>query len=499
MFKKLLSLLSDVAVYGISNMLSQLIGFLLLPVYTRYLTPEDQGLIAMILAVTAFFAPLANTGIGSAIFRRFNREKDETERGRVLSTGLISITASSLVVLAVSLVFAEPIARLAVGDAGAVNLVRVGLISMAASAIGLAPMAVLRAQRRVKITALINVSKLLLSVACTIWMVVVLQWGVWGVLAGSLVADVVFMVILFTITSRFFRYGFHFDIWRQLLDFGLPLVPHQFQLLGLGLLGQYTVGHMLGMREAGLYSVAIKLSMPIAFVVNSVANAWTPFKYEIHANDEDPAAFFRTSFTYYFAGVVYLWVGVCLWGPEVVWLMTDRSFHDAAWLVPVVGLIPISQGLASMIGTGMEVSDNMRPYPLVSLAGLIVALVGVVYLVPRLGGAGAAIGSAAAWMTMGLALYYFSQQRFRIHYDWSTLALLAVFASAGAAVGYVSLEWPLVPRLALAVLVSLAFPLIEFGVLSRSSTERHRMRILWNKVARRRRTATGTDSAGEAA
>ena len=54
MFKKLLSLLSDVAVYGISGLLSQLIGFLLLPVYTNYLTPVDQGLITMVATVGAF-------------------------------------------------------------------------------------------------------------------------------------------------------------------------------------------------------------------------------------------------------------------------------------------------------------------------------------------------------------------------------------------------------------------------------------------------------------
>ncbi len=79
MFKKLLSLLSDVAVYGVSGLLSQIIGFLLLPVYTNYLAPDDQGLITMVVTVSAFFGPLGKLGIVNSVFRRFNFEKSEEE------------------------------------------------------------------------------------------------------------------------------------------------------------------------------------------------------------------------------------------------------------------------------------------------------------------------------------------------------------------------------------------------------------------------------------
>ena len=65
-------------------------------------------------------------------------------------------------------------------------------------------------------------------------------------------------------------------------------------------------------------------------------------------------------------------------------------------------------------------------------------------------------------------------------------------------VGYLGLRRPAAIRIPLAVVISLVFPLAEFAVLLRSSTERHRMRILWERVARRRQPSAAFESETEA-
>ena len=73
---------------------AKIIGFVLLPVYTRYLTEAEYGALAMFAFIALFFTPLSNLGMTNAIFRRFSLAKDEQERQRVLSTGLISIVTA---------------------------------------------------------------------------------------------------------------------------------------------------------------------------------------------------------------------------------------------------------------------------------------------------------------------------------------------------------------------------------------------------------------------
>lgn len=481
MFRKLLSLLSDVAVYGISSFLNQLIGFLLLPLYTRFLAPEQQGTLRQVLIITAFFTPLANLGMINAIFRRFNLDKTPEQRREVLSTGLCSVLVTSFSLLTVGLLAAPWLSRLAVGDDSAANLVRLNLVTMAAVSIGMVPFAILRADRRVKTAASINVAKMLVTVCVTIWLVVGLELGVWGVIVGTLTGELIMLAVQLVLTSRSFQLIANWATWKRLASYGLPMVPHQLQALLMSLLPTFAIGPLLGVDQVGIFDIATKFTAPIMFIVNSVQNAWVPYKFQIHAKDQNPAHFFRTAVTYYVAGVLYLWVGVSLWGPEMVWLMADPSYYSAAALIPILGLVPVAQGVYFMMGTGMELSDDTRPFPLVTLAGLITAVVSIFTFVPWLGSVGAAIASINSFIALTLVIFYFSQRRFPISYDWPTLASLFVAAVVAASTGYWALQLPAIQRLPLAIAISLVFPLVEFAILSRSTSEWERMQIVWSK------------------
>jgi O-antigen/teichoic acid export membrane protein len=387
-----------------------------------------------------------------------------------------------LVVLALGSALAGPISSLIVGDDRIAHLVRLTLLTAAATTIGTVPMAVLRAGRRVKTASLVNVAKLLVTVCSTIWLVVVQQWGVRGVVVGTLIGEVSLGVVLFAVTLGSLRFRPSLPTWKGMAAYGLPFMPHHLQGLAMTYFAQYWVGHTLGATDGGLYSIAIKMTMPVVFVVNAVQNAWVAFKFEIHAKDEDPAGFFRTAVTYYVAGILYLWVGVSFWGPELVRLLTVESYHPAAWLVPAAGLIPVAQGFYFMFGTGIELTDNTRPVPLIGFAGLVTTVVCSLLLVEPLGAIGAAMATAAAWLAMTVTVYMLSRRRFAVPYDWPAVASFVISAGAAVVLAYSSQQLSLLPRLTIAVAVSLMFPLVEFAVLCRSSSERHRMQLLLAKV-----------------
>ena len=60
---------SNIANYGIGGLLPQVIGFFLLPVYTRFLTPEDYGIVEVVGSVGALLFVFIRLGMGGAITR----------------------------------------------------------------------------------------------------------------------------------------------------------------------------------------------------------------------------------------------------------------------------------------------------------------------------------------------------------------------------------------------------------------------------------------------
>ena len=111
-------------IYGIGGLVSRVIAVLLLPLYTRYLTPDDYGQIETLLALTTVMGLLLRAGITSAFFRFYFDVDDDAGRLRVLRTSFWFSMGAGTLGLALLLALAEPVSTVLFGDAGAADLVR---------------------------------------------------------------------------------------------------------------------------------------------------------------------------------------------------------------------------------------------------------------------------------------------------------------------------------------------------------------------------------------
>lgn len=482
MLKRLLQLVGDSLAYGISGLLGQLIGLLLLPLYTRRLEASDYGVLAMLAFLPPVFSALVAAGAKSAVFQQFYRCESDRQRRLVLSTAAISVLVGSLLLLAVTLTAAPWIAELLIGDAAVADLVRLSLLSAAVVTLTDIPLIALQALRKAKTVGVLNLIQLVVVVSITIYLVVVLRWGVLGVVLGSLIGSCVWSVICFATAARFFAWGFDVDVWREMAAYSLPFMPHRLQAAAMTFFGDYMIRVEMGTDDVGLYSVATRFALPIGFLASALHQAWNPYKFKVFAEDANPGAFFRSTLTYFVFVLCYLWVGISVWGPEAVRLFTAPSFHAAALLVWAVALMRAAQAFYPMMATGIELAKDTRTVPLTSFVALVTMVVGCLWLVPRYGPYGAAFSSTAAWLVMAAAFFIIAQRQVRIDYDWLSIACLCGLAVLMVATGVFLQPYALAVRLAAAVTMSLVYPALGLVVLARSPSERHRMEILLEKV-----------------
>ena len=83
---RLKQLAGQSAIYGLGGIVSRLIAVFLLPVYTRYLTPDDLGAVGVVVALTAVLVTILRGGISSAFFRFTFDSPDPAHRRTVLRT-----------------------------------------------------------------------------------------------------------------------------------------------------------------------------------------------------------------------------------------------------------------------------------------------------------------------------------------------------------------------------------------------------------------------------
>ena len=72
MFHHFKRLFKSLGIYGLGDAATSLLNFLLLPVYTRYLTPAEYGVIALLVVLEAVVNILFRWGVDSAFMRLYS-------------------------------------------------------------------------------------------------------------------------------------------------------------------------------------------------------------------------------------------------------------------------------------------------------------------------------------------------------------------------------------------------------------------------------------------
>jgi O-antigen/teichoic acid export membrane protein len=92
------SFLKNSLIYAIQPVISKLLLFALVPLYTRYLSAAEYGNIEYVLTICAFYAAVVDMGLSSA-FWNFRSSSMGIGEGRVLFNTLLSITAIGALLL----------------------------------------------------------------------------------------------------------------------------------------------------------------------------------------------------------------------------------------------------------------------------------------------------------------------------------------------------------------------------------------------------------------
>ena len=73
-------------IYGLGGLVSRILAVLLLPLYTRYLSPSDYGKVETLIALTTVIGIVLRMGISSAFFRFYFDSPEPAARRLVLRT-----------------------------------------------------------------------------------------------------------------------------------------------------------------------------------------------------------------------------------------------------------------------------------------------------------------------------------------------------------------------------------------------------------------------------
>ena len=253
MFERLKELLRHSAVYGLGSIVARVLGVLLLPLYTRYLTPGDFGLIETLVALSAVLTALVAQAMKSAFFRFYFDSADVARRLLVVRTTFWYVLAASTAVLIAGVVLAQPISWLLFGSRNHDGLVVAAFVGLWASLNYEQMTSLFRVEQRSSAYVTATLANVAITIAATVLLVVVYDKGPLGVLVGNFTGTLAVYAALLAYSRRSLGLQFDRSLLRAMNRFGLPLVPSAVALWLTNFIDRFFLVKLADMQEVGLY------------------------------------------------------------------------------------------------------------------------------------------------------------------------------------------------------------------------------------------------------
>ena len=460
------------AIYGLGAVVSRLIGVLLLPILTRYLTRGDVGAVDTLISLTVVLVIVLRMAISMAFFRFYFDAEDETGRTTVVRTSFWFTMVMATLGLVVGSVLASELSQLLFATDSKANLVRAAFVLLWAQMNYEQLTSLFRVEERSVPYVIATLANVIITVGATILLVAVWHEGAVGVLVGNFTGTLAVFAVL--LAYRRFQLGLEFDrdLFRKMQRFGLPLVPSGIALWVIDLSDRFFLVRMKGLAENGLYSVGVRLSTALLLVLIALRTAWPAFAFSIKDDDEAKQTY-GFVLTYVLYACCWLSLTISLLAPWLVRLLATPRFYRAAEVVPLLVFGATAFIAFNVMSIGIGRAKKTQFNWVVTGGAALVNIALNLLLIPPYGMVGAAISTLIAYVAMFLGMTVRAQQVFPVPYQWRRIVLTVAAAVALTVLGK-SLDVPL----AGAVLLSGLYPLILLPLGFYLPVELRRIRAL---------------------
>jgi O-antigen/teichoic acid export membrane protein len=425
----------DVAIYGAGDFLFKFIAFAVFPIYAYVFSVVEFGVWALLTAAAGLLGVLMNLGINNSVQRFYwDPETRPEDQPLVVSAGLFQLLAWGAFVVIMAILLLHPAAERLRADYGIEwTVLMLALAWTLPDQLLQFTLDAIRLHFTPFRFLLVAFAKSLLGVGLGLWLVLVMDWGLHGLFFGMLIGSLAPIPLALWFIRRDLVPRWDRRVARQLFAFGFPflftgLAYWLFTSLDRWMLAELSTG-----EEVGLYSAASKYAAVITFVITAFAQAWSPFAIKLMRDDPDYRSHYGRIFSLWFFLLAIVGLGIALFAPEGLMLLTPREYWPAAQVLPAlaVGLVLFGTTQITALGISLRKRTAFLTYGAWIAAGTNIGL--NLLLTPRYGALGAALASLASYAMLTSSFLYWSQRLHPIPLEkgkllYSLLLVLAALA-----------------------------------------------------------------------
>jgi O-antigen/teichoic acid export membrane protein len=396
--------------YGIGSILTKVAGFLLLPMYTHYLSPRDYGVFEVLELSMSLLNMFLNMGVTAAILRYYGLAETEAQKRKVVGTLFLFTIAASVAVCLMGFPMVRPVTAILLGPGVPAIYLVLSFIGFLIAYIANVPDTALRARGAAGTVATIDTLSTIGLLLLNIYLIAVLKTSLFGMFLGRIIINAINILVLMRWTHRELLAGMNWKLLRQAIGFGSPLVLSNLSMFVLNFSDRFFLQRLVSLEMVGIYAVGYKFGYLLsAVVIWPFFMMWHARMYAIYQRPDHDKLFARI-FVLFSAVLIFTGLGIAIFSTPVMGLMVDPRYAAGAAVVPVVTLSYILLGIGYYVQVGMYLVSRTGLIGIVSAAAAVVNLGANYLLITRIGIMGAAWATVLGFLAIAVGSYYCSQR-----------------------------------------------------------------------------------------
>ena len=409
-------LIQSAGIYVLANILNSAIPFLVLPIMTRFLSPEDYGIVSMFSVLVSILTTFIGLNVHGAIARQFYEKESMNFQQYIANCFYILIFSTALIGL-VTLSLSNWISRVTEFPREwlwAVFLVCVGQF------ITTTTLTLWQVQQQSVKYGTYQILQTFMNVSLSVLFVVGLGMNWQGRIQAQVLSVLTFsgisLFVLFQESLCDFKLNLSYI--KNALNFGIPLIPHTLGGLAIVTTDRILITNLIDIEQTGIYVVGSQIGMIISLLATSFNQAYSPWLYGQLKKENNLIKLKIVKFTYiYYIVILLLAISLSIVLPLFIRFLVGNEFIGSIQFVLWIALGGAFQGMYYMVTNYIFYAEKTYLLAWVTFFTAVTNLVISYSLINLNGAIGAAQGTMFALLISFLLTWILSAKVYKMPWN----------------------------------------------------------------------------------
>lgn len=408
-------LLKNTAIIFVGRFCTQFISFILIPIYTHYLSTKDYGYVDVVQTYISLIIPIILLRLDSSIFRFLIDIRDSKEKQKSIITNSYLFMCIQIIIFTLSFFVLNHFFNFKYSIAILLNGIFVAISSI-----------LLQMARGLGKNLDYSISSIIAGILTIIFnLIFLLKFKLDGssILYASTIANIGCSIYLIIKTKLLNLINFKSKDkkkFKEMLDYSLPMIPDGLSWWIVNVLDRTIITFLLSASSNGIYAISSKFSNILSSVYQIFNMSWQESA-SLHINDEDSSSFFSDTLNNVYKIFFSICVIILVLMPFIFRILIGKKYLSAYLYIPPLLLGNLYNATANVIGGIYIAKKNTKIGARTTIFCAIINIVLNLIFIKKIGLFAASLSTLISYVVLTFYRYIDAQKYLKIKFNYSLL------------------------------------------------------------------------------